>query len=41
MSDNVENLYPGQYKKIKDLGYDTIEIRNLKKCLIFPNLIIH
>ena len=30
MSDNVENLYPDQYKKIKDLGYDTVEIRNLQ-----------
>tara|TARA_Y100001958_G_scaffold159532_1_gene161506 strand:- start:1803 stop:2477 length:675 start_codon:yes stop_codon:yes gene_type:complete len=30
MSDNVENLYPDQYKKIKNLGYDTVEIRNLR-----------
>ena len=33
MSDNVENLYPDQYKKIKDLGYDTVEIRNLQPYL--------
>ena len=30
MSDNVEKLYPDQYKKIKNLGYDTVEIRNLR-----------
>ena len=30
MSDNVEKLYPDQYKKIKNLGYDTVEIRNLQ-----------
>ena len=30
MSNHVENLYPDQYKKIKNLGYDTIEIRDLQ-----------
>ncbi len=33
MSDKVETLYPKQFKRIKELGYDTIEIRNLE-----PNL---
>ena len=30
MSNHLENLYPDQYKKIKNLGYDTIEIRDLQ-----------
>lgn len=30
MSDEIQNLYPEQYRKIKDLGYDTIEIRELE-----------
>ena len=33
MSDNVESLYPKQFKKIRELGFDSIEIRDLE-----PNL---
>ena len=37
MSDIIENLYPSQYKKIKELGYETIEIRNLESNLELEN----
>ena len=37
MHDIIENLYPRQYKKIKELGYETIEIRNLEADLELEN----
>ena len=33
MNDIIESLYPSQYKKIKELGYESIEIRNLESNL--------
>ena len=33
----VKNLYPSQYKKIKELGYETIEIRSLESNLELEN----
>ena len=37
MYDIVKNLYPSQYKKIKELGYETIEIRSLESNLELEN----
>ena len=37
MYDIVKNLYPSQYKKIKELGYETIEIRILESNLKLEN----
>ena len=37
MHDIVKNLYPSQYKKIKELGYETIEIRTLESNLELEN----
>ena len=37
MYDIVKNLYPSQYKKIKELGYETIEIRTLESNLELEN----
>ena len=37
MHDTVKNLYPSQYKKIKELGYETIEIRTLESNLELEN----
>jgi len=37
MHDTVKNLYPSQYKKIKELGYETIEIRTLESNLKLEN----
>ena len=37
MHDTVKNLYPRQYKKIKELGYETIEIRSLESNLELEN----
>ena len=37
MHDTVKNLYPSQYKKIKELGYETIEIRSLESNLELEN----
>lgn len=37
MYDIVKNLYPSQYKKIKELGYETIEIRTLEANLELEN----
>ena len=37
MHNIVKNLYPSQYKKIKELGYETIEIRSLESNLELEN----
>ena len=37
MDSTIENLYPSQYKKIKELGYETIEIRKLESNLALEN----
>ena len=37
MHNTIESLYPNQYKKIKELGYETIEIRKLESNLVLEN----